>query len=192
MSEPILDPTTANGAPPQKHRHPVQRVWAILVDGLSALATAFIAVLMLVICADIVARNGFGSSLPLVSELGAMIVVLIVALQLPTAISADRLARVELLLDAIGAFKPSIVSILNAIFCLCGAIILALVAWASFGIFNSAIGSNDFIGIPGVATLPTWPFRALITIGMTVAALEYLFKAFGYLGRAVASARSQP
>jgi len=192
VTEPILDPTTPGGAPSKEHRHPIQRAWALLVDGLSALATAFIAILMLVICADIVARNGFGSSLPLVSELGAMIVVLIVALQLPSAIGADRLARVELVLDAMGAFRPSIVSVLNALFCLCGAAILTLVAWASFGIFSSAIGSSDFIGIPGIATLPTWPFRALITIGMTVAALEYLFKAFGHLGHAVASERTRP
>lgn len=174
------------------HRHPVQRFWAILVDSLSAVATAFIAILMLVICADIVARNGFGSSLPLVSELGAMIVVLIVALQLPSAISADRLAKVELLLDGLGAFAPAVVSMLNALFCLCGAAILALVAWASFGIFNSALSSNDFIGIPGIATLPTWPFRALITLGMTVTALEYLFKALGHAGRAFRGKRTFP
>ena len=190
MSEPILDPTT--GAPPGGHRHPLQRGWAILVDGLSAVATAFIAILMLVICADIVARNGFGSSLPLVSELGAMIVVLIVALQLPSAISADRLARVELLLDAFGAFAPRIVSVLNSLFCLCGAAILALVAWASLGIFEDALASSDFIGIPGIATLPTWPFRAMITVGMTVAALEYLFKALGHLGRAATGERTLP
>jgi TRAP-type C4-dicarboxylate transport system permease small subunit len=190
VAEPILDPTTTDGAPMRGRRHPLQQGWAILVDGLSAIATAFIAILMLVICADIVARNGLGSSLPLVSELGAMIVVLIVALQLPSAISADRLARVDMVLDVFGEFAPRIASVLNALFCLVGAAILALVAWSSFGIFDDALGSNDFIGIPGIATLPTWPFRAMITIGMTVAALEYLFKALGHFGRAATGERA--
>src|SRR5688500_15271706 len=89
------------GAPEKGHQPPLQRAWKLLVDGLAVIATAFIAVLMIVICSDIVARNGMGASLPLVSELGAMIVVLIVALQLPSAVSADRLARVEMLMDAL-------------------------------------------------------------------------------------------
>ena len=183
MTEPVLEPTET-GAAARRHRHPLAKAWRITVDSLAALATAFIALLMIVICADIVARNGLGSSLPLVSELGAMIVVLIVALQLPSAIGADRLARVELIIDAFGSTKPRIAAAIQAVFCLSGAALLALVAWASFGIFQSALASNDFIGTPGLGTLATWPFRALITLGMSVAALEYLFKALGHVHRA--------
>ena len=162
-------------------RHPAHRAWDLLVDGLAVVATAFIAVLMVVICADIVARNGMGSSLPLVSELGAMIVVLIVALQLPSAVSANRLARVELLMDALAASHPRVVSLINAVFALVGSTLLFMVAWSSFDIFQKALASRDFIGTPGMGTLPTWPFRALITLGMSVAALEFLFKAIGHL-----------
>jgi TRAP-type C4-dicarboxylate transport system permease small subunit len=153
----------------------------MIVDGLAALATAFIAVLMAVICADIVVRNGFGGSLPLVSELGAMMVVLIVALQLPSAIRAGRLAQVEMVIGALDASQPRLASLLNALFCLAGAVILGLIAWASFGILDGDWASGDFIGIPGLGTLPTWPFRGLITLGMSVAAAEFLFKALRYL-----------
>ena len=162
---------------PQGGRHPIHRAWAILVDGLSAIATLFIAVLMIVICADIVARNGLGSSLPLVSELGAMIVVLIVALQLPSAVGADRLARVELLLDILALKRPAVSACISAVFNLAGFAVLGMIAWSSFDIFQDSLSSRDFIGTPGIGTLPTWPFRALITIGMSVSALEFLFMA---------------
>jgi hypothetical protein len=66
------------------------------VDGLGVLGTLLIGVLMVIICADIVARNALGASLPLVSELGAMLLVMIVALQLATTVRADRLARTEI------------------------------------------------------------------------------------------------
>lgn len=159
----------------------MRAAWALLIDGLAVVATAFIAVLMIVICADIVARNGMGASLPLVSELGAMIVVLIVALQLPSAVGAGRLARVEMLMDALQVRRPRAYCLLNGIFSLVGFALLSIVAYASFGIFQDALESRDFIGTPGMGTLPTWPFRALITLGMAVAALEFLFKALVYL-----------
>lgn len=160
---------------------PARRYWLFLTDGLAVIATLFIAVLMIIICADIVARNGLGSSLPLVSELGAMIVVLIVALQLPSAVAANRLARVELVMDWLAARSPRLVALVNALFALVGAVILFGVALASFHIFQSDLKSNDFIGTPGLGTLPTWPFRALITLGFAVSAMEFLIKALGHV-----------
>jgi hypothetical protein len=46
-------------------------------------APGLIGVLMVIICADIVGRNLFGSSLPLVSELGALLLVMIVSCNWP-------------------------------------------------------------------------------------------------------------
>lgn len=172
MSDPNIE-----GAPREGRQPVLRRAWALLIDGLAVIATAFIAVLMIVICADIVARNGMGGSLPLVSELGAMTVVLIVALQLPSAVGAGRLAHVEMLMEALRIRRPRVYSLLNGVFSLIGFGLLGMVALASFGIFQDALDSRDFIGTPGMGTLPTWPFRALITLGMAVAALEFLFKA---------------
>ena len=177
---------------PEGRLHPARRYWSLVTDSLAVIATVFIAVLMLIICADIVARNGMGSSLPLVSELGAMIVVLIVALQLPSAVAVNRLARVELVLDLLARKRPKLVSLVNAVFALVGMAALAAVAWSSFGIFQSNLKSHDFIGTPGLGTLSTWPFRALITIGFAVSALEFLFKAIGHIRPLLWSERSLP
>lgn len=73
----------------------VHRLWRWAVDGLAALGTLLIGVLMLLICADILARNLMGSSLPLISELGALTLVMIVYLQLAATVRADRLPRTE-------------------------------------------------------------------------------------------------
>nr|WP_272210295.1 TRAP transporter small permease subunit [Marinicella sp. W31]MDC2876163.1 TRAP transporter small permease subunit [Marinicella sp. W31] len=62
-----------------------------------------ILVLMLVISADIFMRNLLGASLPLVSELGALLLVMIVSLQLATTIRADRLARTEIFFPGSGS-----------------------------------------------------------------------------------------
>ena len=154
------------------------------MDGLAALGTLLIGVLMLIICSDIVARNALGSSLPLVSELGALLLVMIVALQLATTIRAGRLARTELVSLLLEERSPRIAALLAAVFSICGAGLLGMIAWASVRILQKDYGSGEFIGTPGLGTLPTWPFRALILIGFAVAAVECALAALRALGRA--------
>jgi TRAP-type C4-dicarboxylate transport system permease small subunit len=160
-----------------------------VVDGLAALATFLIGVLMLIICSDIVFRNGFGASLPLVSELGGLLVVLIVALQLASAIRADRLAQVEIVIGALALGTPRLAFILKALFALTGAFMVGMIAWASAGILEKDLASNEFIGTPGLGTLPTWPFRALFMIGMAVAAAEFVVVALAHFRNAFTGGR---
>jgi TRAP-type C4-dicarboxylate transport system permease small subunit len=157
-----------------------------VVDGLAALATFLIGVLMLIICSDIVFRNGFGSSLPLVSEIGGLLVVLIVALQLASAVRADRLARVEIIIRALALSAPRLAFVLKALFALAGAFMVGMIAWASVGILEKDLASNEFIGTRGLGTMPTWPFRTLIMIGMAVAAIEFVAVAFAHFKSALA------
>lgn len=164
------------------------RLWRGLVDGLAALGTLLIGVLMLLICADIVARNLLGSSLPLISELGALTLVVIVYLQLSATVRADRLPRTEIVLIALQDTWPRAAIVLNACFDLAGAALVGLIAWATVRILEKDLASHEFIGVPGIATLPTWPFRVLILVGATVAALQYVVRTVAAL-RAAAAGR---
>lgn len=149
------------------------RVWFTFIDGLAALGTALIGLLMLIICADIVARNLLGSSLPLVSELGALLLVMIVCLQLAATVRADRLARTEVFFVTFREARPRAGALVSAVFNLVGAAVIGAIAWASLAILQKDYSSGEFIGVTGIATLPTWPFRALILLGMAVAALQF-------------------
>lgn len=160
---------------------PVDRHWRGVVDGLAALGTLLIGVLMLIICADILARNLLGSSLPLISELGALTLVMIVYLQLAATVRADRLPRTEIFFARLQTSRPRAGLLLAAVFDLIGAVLVGLIAWSTVHILGKDLASHEFIGVPGIATLPTWPFRALILIGVTVAAVEFLVRAFAAL-----------
>ena len=159
-------PDTGGGAP-----LPV-RYWHLLTDGLAVLGTGLIVVLMVLICADVAARNLLGGSLPLVTELGAITVVMIVYLQLASAVRHDRLARTEVFFDAIKARSPRLGLALGALFDLAAAAMFALIAWSTVGIFQRDLSSGNFFGVTGVLTIPTWPFRALIVLGLAVAAAQ--------------------
>lgn len=171
-------PDNAGASQAGGHRSgPVDRHWRRVVDGLAALGTLLIGVLMVIICADILARNLLGSSLPLVSELGALTLVMIVYLQLAATVRADRLPRTEILMIMLQKSRPRAGLLLAAAFDLAGAVLVGLIAWSTLHILGKDVASGEFIGVPGIATLPTWPFRALILVGVTVAAVEFVLRA---------------
>lgn len=161
------------------------RFWAKVVDGLAAIGTIMICALMLIICADILFRNGFGASLPMVSELGGLMLVMIVYLQLATAIRADRLARTDIFLPGFKMRFPLLGGLLSAVFDLVGASMIALIAWSTIRILEKDIASGQFIGVQGIATVQTWPFRALILLGVAVAAIEFVVRAISGLRTAL-------
>lgn len=153
---------------------PVGRVLAWAGDGLAAVSTLLIAVLMLIICADAVARNTMGASLPLVSELGASLLVAIVYLALATTIRANRLARTDMVLGSLARSRPRIAALLSAVYDLIGAILLALVCWAGFLSLAKEYRGDLYIGIQGVLTFPSWPFGLAFVLGLGVAVLQFL------------------
>ncbi|WP_372424469.1 TRAP transporter small permease subunit [Salinarimonas chemoclinalis] len=170
--------------------HATRRAWNALVDGLAAVGTLLIGVLMLIICSDVVARNLLGASLPLVSELGALTLVMIVYLQLAAAIRHDRLARTELVFGALRASRPRLGAALSAAFDLVGAAALAALAWSTISILERDLRSGQFIGVTGVMTAPTWPFRVLIVAGLAVSAIQFAIQVVEAL-RAVAAPREE-
>jgi TRAP-type mannitol/chloroaromatic compound transport system permease small subunit len=155
----------------------VGRAWLLFVDGLAAVGTVLIFVLMVIICADIVARNGLGASLPLVSELGALLLVMIVSLQLATTIRADRLARTEVFYLNLRQSFPRLGALVSAVFDVVGAGVMGGIAWSSSWILQKDWTSGEYIGVTGVMTLPTWPFRTLVLLGVTVAAIQFVVRA---------------
>lgn len=171
-----------SGVPTRGHQpSTLSRIWTFIVSGLAAFGTLSILVLMVIICADIVARNVMGSSLPLVSETGALMVVLIVALQLGATVHANRMARTEVISILLNQKSPRAAALLEVIFNLAGMAIVGAIAWASVDVLVGDYTSREFIGTPGLGTLPTWPFRALIMLGMSVAAIEFLVRAISSL-----------
>ncbi len=176
-------------APPASPPEGPIRFWNRGVDGLAALGTVMIVILMAIIVADVMFRNIAGASLPLVAELGALTVVLIVFLQLGTTVRNDRLASTDFFMEALSARRPTAARIVRALWDLAGAAVCAGVAWASWGIFARDLAHREFIGITGVATMPTSPFRFLIFVGAVVAAIQFLFMAWSRL-RAPASSAS--
>jgi TRAP-type C4-dicarboxylate transport system permease small subunit len=166
----------------------LERLWHRLVEAFAAAGTVMIGILMVIICADIGARNVMGASLPLVSEAGALLVVTLVALQLAATVRAGRLARTEVFIAPLSERFPTLGAVLNGLYDLVGALVLGLIAWASIRVVGKDVAAGEYIGITGMATLPTWPFRVLVLAGFALAAIEFAVRVIAAL-RGIAGSR---
>ncbi|UUP15633.1 TRAP transporter small permease subunit [Nitratireductor thuwali] len=185
------DKTVAGQGVPPETGGPA-RYWNRGVDGLAALGTVMILFLMAIIVADVAARNAMGASLPLIAELGALTVVIIVFLQLGAAVRNDRLARTDFLLAAISVRWPRFAALIRGVWDLVGALLCIGIAWSSWDIFGRDLEHREFIGVIGVLTLPTAPFRAFIFLGAAVAAIQFLLMAAMYLRAAITPGDRRP
>lgn len=144
---------------------------------MSAVGTASIGALMLLIVADVIGRNFLDAPITGVSEIAARAVVAIVFLQVPAAILQLRLTRADFLVRRLQTSSPRLVAGIEALFCLVGAVVFALILWASWPKFLSAWQTAEFFGVQGVWTIPTWPFRGITILGSVVAVLAALYRA---------------
>jgi TRAP-type mannitol/chloroaromatic compound transport system permease small subunit len=80
-------------------------------------------------------------------------------------------------LGPLGETRPRAAALLRAAYDLTGAAVIGGMAWATVSVCAKDWASGEFIGTHGLGTMPTWPFRALILLGLAVAALQFLRRA---------------
>ena len=162
----------------------------MLLDGLAAIGTIWTFGLMVLICADVIGRSFLNAPITGVSEIAAHSVVGIVFLQIGATIHHRRMTRADFLIERIRARAPRAGHLIEAIFCLVGALVMAFIAQAAMpGVWNS-LERGEFFGVQGLFTIPTWPFRALIVLGGAGGALGYAALLFIEIRRVVAPGRA--
>jgi TRAP-type C4-dicarboxylate transport system permease small subunit len=156
---------------------PYGAILGTVAASLSAVGTAAIGALMLLIVADVIGRNFLDLPITGVSEIAARTVVAIVFLQVPAAILQKRLTRADFLVRRLEQSSPRLVVWIETVFCVVGAIVFSLILWASWSKFTGSWGSSEFFGVQGVWTIPTWPFRGITVLGSAIAVLSALYRA---------------
>ena len=155
-----------------------------ITDIMAALGTIWTFLLMLLIVADVIGRSFLSSPITGVAEIAGQSVVAIVFLQLAAAVRQRRMTRADFLIEPLRRNRPRIGGFIEALFMLIGAFVLGLLAYASWPGLYDALGGKEFFGVPGIFTIPTWPFRAIIVMGASMAAIVYLVLAIGELAMA--------
>lgn len=163
-----------------------------LVTGLATLANAIGTLMVLVLVAvvnfDVGARGLFNAPFHGAVEVVQFSMVLIVFLQLPDVVCADRLTRSDGFLIAIGHRFPVFSEALRRVIDAVSAIFMGLVAVAMWPEFVEMWQSQDYFGIPGVFTAPWWPVKLTIFLSAVLCAVLFALKTL--IGRDLAQASS--
>lgn len=149
-----------------------------VIDGLNAVGSLLIALVMLMMCADVVMRNLANRPIDGVAEMVAMSIVVIVFLQLPATLRHGRMSRADLFIDPFLYRRPAAGRRLRGAYMLAGIFACGVIAYASWPPLVRAWNQNEFLGIEGVFTFPMWPMRAVVVTGSVLAAVQYALLAW--------------
>ncbi len=152
-------------------------------NAMAAIGTVWIFAIMILIVADVVGRDFFDRPITGVAEIAGRSVVAIVFLQIGAAIASDRMTRADFLIRIVAERSAAAARALEALFALAGAAVFLLIAYASWPEFIESWRTNDFFGVQGLFTIPTWPFRAITVVGSVAAAVAYLIAMAGHAAR---------
>lgn len=187
MSEGLL-PEELEKAAPSGPSDPLTHV----TDVMASIGTVWTFLLMLLIVADVIGRSFLSRPIIGVAEVAGQSVVAIVFLQLAAAIRQRRMTRADFLIDPLTRSRPHIGRLVESLFSAVGAITLAILAYAMWPELHESLTGIQFFGVPGVFTIPTWPFRLIIFVGAILAAIAYAALAVEEFAMSRRAAGSRP
>jgi TRAP-type mannitol/chloroaromatic compound transport system permease small subunit len=161
----------------------IGRAFDRLLIGMNAAGSVWILLLILLVAADALGRSFFLYPIVGTTEMVTLSIVGIVFLQLADTVRGRRLTRSDSFLGLLQLVRPRAAAALEALFCLLGAIFMALGLWGSVPLLREAVERNHWIGNEGVFTAPVWPVKTIIVAGLAVCLIQFLRLAAEALAR---------
>lgn len=149
-----------------------------LTQALNALGTLWIVALMLLINADVLGRELLNAPVRGTTELVSLSIVGIVFLQLADTLASGRLTRADVLLDRLKRTTPWLAALLQALYHLVGAGLMAVILWAAWAPLVESIRIQEYVGALGDFTAPVWPVRLIMLVGMVMTLLTFVLLAW--------------
>lgn len=164
-------PVTADhGSPPV----PVPRtVFGRLVVGMNAIGSVWILGLVLLVTADALSRSFFAHPIAGVTEMVQISVLGIVFLQLADAIRRGKLTRSDSFLSLLHKRSPAATHVVEALFCVLGAVYMALALWGTVPLLTEAYERDFYLGNQGLFTVIVWPIKAITVLGLAMCLIEF-------------------
>ncbi len=149
------------------------RVFDAVVTLFNGSGSVWIFCLMVFLCADVLGRWLFNSPINGVPLLVELSILMIVFLQLASAIRSNRLTRSDILLARLLRDRPSLGLALSVVYDALGAALMVIVFNYTLPTFFKVWRRGTFEGLEGDFALPSWPFKMLILAGSALCAVQF-------------------
>ncbi len=140
------------------------RLFDRLSDVLAAIGAGWIFALMLAINLDVFGRFLFNRPLAGVPTLVENSIIAIVFLVLTAATRKGRITRSEMFLNILEKRKPDAELFLLMFYNFLGVVLLALIFWYAFPMFQKSFELRSYVGVEGIFTIPVWPIRLVVLV----------------------------
>lgn len=183
----LQKPASATGCRVKQRLSPLH----YLIDGMNGIGSLLIFVMMLLICADVASRSLLSKPIYGVAEFVSLSIVAIVFLQLASTLRHNRMARADIFLDSFIGLCPRLGRLLRTLFSVGGLAACLIVLDATLPMFQNAWHENDYVGVQGLFTLPTWPVRLVVLVGAAATIIQYGLHVYDDVLACIAPAKSQ-
>ncbi|MGE3246462.1 MAG: TRAP transporter large permease subunit [Beijerinckiaceae bacterium] len=150
------------------------RLFDRLVDVLAAAGAVWIFGLMLAINFDVFGRFLFNKPLAGVPTLVENSIIAIVFLGLIASVRHGRVTRSEMFLNILEKRGRGGDIFLMAVYNLLGVLLMALIFFYAWPMFEKAWTGRAYVGVEGVFTLPVWPIRLIVLVCAGLVAIQFL------------------
>ncbi len=148
----------------------------IVAQCANALGTLCVLALIGVVAMDIVSRTVFNAPIMGTIEIVQFSMVLIVFLQLPDVVRANRLTRSDGFLLIARKRWPLLARRLGQVIDFIASLFMVAIAFSIWPEFVDMLETRDYFGIPGVFTAPWWPIKLVIFISAVLSAILFALR----------------
>ena len=151
----------------------LKAMFGYLADGMSAMGSFVIFGMMLLVCSDVLLRSLMDRPIYGVNEIMSLSIVAIVFLQLASTLRNNRMARADIFIDKLIKTSPGVGHGLRALYGVAGMIAFGIIVYGTYPLWERAWHAGEYIGVPGLLTVPTWPVRTIVIVGAVVTVIQY-------------------
>ena len=148
-----------------------------IISVMNSIGTAWVFVLLVIINLDIGGRALFNHPIRGVPEIVALSIVACVFLQIAHTLKVGRLTRSDILINRLETGHTALKHLLEGVYYLIGAGLMAILLYASFPLFIRAWRIDEYVGAQGDFMAPVWPVKLIILIGCAAGAVQFLLMA---------------
>ncbi|WP_424988863.1 TRAP transporter large permease subunit [Microbulbifer sp. S227A] len=185
MAEITPKPETTTGAghgPVIALAHRLDDALRRVTEAMSSIGTVWFFALVILICAEVIAREFFLAPIRGVTELAAYSIVGATFLQLSNSLYSERMTRADFLLSIFGKWFPAGLAVLEVIISLIGLWAMIILTQAAWPKLVETYVEAEIVGIPGEFSFQVWPLRLLVVLGSAMTALAFFARALRRIG----------
>ncbi|MBU2550629.1 MAG: TRAP transporter small permease [Proteobacteria bacterium] len=148
-------------------------VWAKMNRWLSVFSGALLALVMMIIVIDVIARIAFDSPIVGVSDIVTVMIPIFLFLPMAYTELLDEHIRVELVASILSKKWNAVLDVLA---CLCGVFVIGVYAWQGWIYAWSSWSMGEYY--PGLIRIPVYPAKLAIALGCSLFCLQLLVNVF--------------